>query len=179
MGRRQRKAFHLRQQILHTLAGLGAARHHSRKVIQPCQLADAGSQFRLVPQHVNFVNGQDHRQALLFAHCQQFLLLVVELALRLHHKQASIHAAYRVAYRLVHMLAQLVVGMVKTGGVRKHQLHLVPSQHAHDLGTGGLWLRRHNGDLAAGKSVQNRRFAHIGLADNGDKCRSGHDSSPM
>ena len=43
--------------------------------------------------------------------------------------------------------------------------------HAHDLAAGGLRLCRNNGDLLSEQAVEQRRLAHVGLADNRDKSR--------
>ena len=68
---------------------------------------------------------------------------------------------------------------MQAGGVDEHQLGLPLGQDAGDAGPGGLRFVRNNGDLLPYQAVEQGRFAHIGLADNGHKGRFGHRLLPF
>ena len=77
---------------------------------------------------------------------------------------------------LQHAAVELRSGLVHAGSVDKDDLcrgmNLLARfhfQHSDDAVARGLRLGRDDGDLLAGKGVQQRAFAGVGPAENGNK----------
>ena len=101
----------------------------------------------------------------------------MELSAFLHHHQAHVNVTDTVDDGLDHIIAQLVLRLVHTGGIGEDQLRFAVCpgvHHTHDLASGGLRLRRHDGDLLPQKPVEQRGFSHIRLADNGNERGFGN-----
>lgn len=65
-----------------------------------------------------------------------------------------------------HHLLHLVVGLQHARRIRKHNLHVVGVDYAHDAVARGLRLEGGNADALAHQLVHERALAHIGITHN-------------
>ncbi len=120
-----------------------------------------------------------HRQELGTLHLRQFrqnLPVVIADEGAVHHGQHRVHAFLCVLGGFHHVFAQAGAGLMQTGGIHKDDLPVLAGGHAQQLGTGGLGVIGHDGDLFADKIVHDAGLAHVGPAQDGYKAASefGH-----
>ena len=87
-----------------------------------------------------------------------------------HHKQHQIDIAHRTQYCFVQRLVKRrVVAGLKAWCVNKHILSRAFCANARNAVTCGLRFARRDADFLAHQRIEQSRFTHIGLADNGDQ----------
>lgn len=88
-----------------------------------------------------------------------------------HHEEDQVHVADRALHGLVERLVERV-GMqgLEARRVDEHELRGAQRAHARDAVPRGLRLARGDADLLPHQRIEQRRLAHIGLADDGDQA---------
>jgi hypothetical protein len=89
----------------------------------------------------------------------------------LDHEQDQVDVAHRALHGLVERLVQRVgVQGLEARRVDEHELRGAQRAHAGDAVARGLRLARGDADLLADQRIEQRRLAHVGLADDGDQA---------
>ena len=88
----------------------------------------------------------------------------------LHNEQAGIHICDGRGNAFHHVIAEGVLRLDEARRIDEH-LRFALCPHAHNARAGGLWLIGNDGKLRTEQAVQNRGFAHVRSAHNGDKRR--------
>ena len=167
------------QQAIDVLGVLGRHRHELGKVVALLHVTQPGRQFA-APMHLIELVGQQQRRHALGQQGQHLGIGQVELT-GFHHHDNEIDIADSAHHGLVERAVQRVgVAGLKAWRVDKHILSRAERAHARDTVARGLRLARGDADFLAHQGIEQRRFAHVGLAHNGDQAAAllggGHRS---
>ena len=88
---------------------------------------------------------------------------------RIDDEQHGLHLAERIGRYLLHIFAQPVLGRRHAGCIQKDDLIRLARKHARDLAARCLRAVGNDRDLLADHLVEQRGFARVRAADNGNK----------
>ena len=143
----------------------GAHGHDCLEIIDRRESGDALHELLFLLHGVYLVYCEHDGGFLRLEAFEQLKLRLLDLALRLCHKEADVNAGHSVADGLYHLLAELCLGAVIAGGVGEYELSFALGEHAHYLGAGRLRLLSDYRHLLTEHTVEQRGFADIGAAD--------------
>ncbi len=126
-------------------------------------------QIRLLLHVIDLVNRQDHRRSAV-AQLVEHHLIVRRPAGTFHHEDHQLNVADRAAGRLVHQAVDgALLFHMQARGVHVDGLVSAFGMDPRDAVTRGLRFTGGNRDLLPKQIVQQRRFAHVGTSNDGNK----------
>ena len=124
--------------------------------------------------HIDLVECQHAGHAASLEIGNDILLHAGDLLAGVHHHDHGIRLIHGVVCFLDHIVTQLVLRTVNTGGIDKYVLILAHGMNTRDAVTCGLGLGGHDCHLFAQNCVEQRGLAHVGSAHDCDKSCFSH-----
>ena len=159
-------------QCVHAVAGAGGNGNDGIEMI--ClRIGGNDLQQLILFYSVDLIDHQDHGGALCTQLLQKHLLLGTYGGDGFYHQQGHIHVSDGVLHSVDHVVAQLGLRLVETGGIHKDELGVFLGDDAADTVTGGLGFIGHDGDLLAYQVIGQSGFAHVGTTGDGNNGSFG------